>query len=145
MTSLRFLAAFAALSVFSSLSQAGSGIQRWQRNTPITTFARAKAACSTYMMLMQCAHCKTAMVHSLGHMGMSSMDSADAFVPGAKHTCDECGGEITVVKGKTDEAMQMNCSKCGEASVSCCAIPSEKTDRSPWRKTRLRPDAAFGR
>jgi hypothetical protein len=46
------------------------------------------------------------------------------FVLGSKHHCDRCGGEITVVKGKTTDSMQHNCSKCGEGAAFCCVAPA---------------------
>lgn len=61
------------------------------------------------------------MVHDSKHVGPPSKGHDEWFVVGSKHTCSECGGEITVVKGKTTDSMQTNCSKCGEGSVTCCA------------------------
>lgn len=49
------------------------------------------------------------------------------FTFGYKHTCDKGKGEITVVKDKTTDSMQMDCSKCGEGSVHCSAtLPKSK-------------------
>lgn len=122
-----FLVGAVALGALATSVYAGPGVQYWQRTKPITTFTEAKSVGPDDMVMMQCKSCKTAMVRSTQHVGPPGKGRDEWFALGSKHTCDECKGEITVVKGKTEDSMQHNCSKCGEASVTCCAVMAEKT------------------
>jgi hypothetical protein len=126
-TLVRFLFATAAFGALASFASAGPGIQYWTRAKPVTTFTEAKAVGADETVTMQCKGCKTSMIRNSKHVGPSGKGREEWFTVGSKHTCDECKGEITVVKGKTDDSMQHNCSKCGEGAVTCCATTPEKS------------------
>jgi hypothetical protein len=117
---VRFLFATAAFGALTSFASAGPGAQYWTRARPVTTFTEAAATGAEDTVTMQCNKCKTVMVHNSRHVGPPAKGSTVWFAVGSKHTCDECKGEITVVKGKTEDSMQHNCSKCGEGAVTCC-------------------------
>ena len=99
---------------------AGAGPQYWQPARPVTTFTDAKSVRPNDTVTMQCKSCKTVLIRDVRHVGPLGKGHDEWFTLGSKHTCDECKGEITVVKGKTKDAMQHNCSKCGEGAVTCC-------------------------
>jgi hypothetical protein len=124
---VRSLYAVAALGALASFVYAGPGPQYWTRAKPITTFTEAKTVGADDTVTMQCKSCKTAMIRNSKHVGPPGKGRDEWFTVGTKHTCDECKGEITVVEGKTKDSMQHNCSKCGEASVTCCAVMPDKT------------------
>ena len=123
---VRFISATAALGALASFAYAGPGPQFWNRTKPVTTFSEAKKVGPDDMVMMQCKTCKTAMIRISKHVGPPSKGSEEWSTIGSKHTCDECQGEITVVKGKTTDSMQHNCSKCGEGSVTCSVVMAEK-------------------
>lgn len=126
---VRLLLATAALAAFASFAFAGPGPQYWQRAKPVTTFTEAKAVGPHDMVTMQCKGCKTVMIRDSRHVGPPSKGREEWFTIGSKHSCDECRGEITVVKGKTTDSMQHNCSKCGEGTVTCCVAPAAETKK----------------
>ncbi len=73
-------------------------------------------------MVMVCPSCKTvAVTEYRPTVGRVNEGKPQYVEVGTKHTCDHCSGEITVVKGKTTDSMQHNCSKCGEGAAFCCA------------------------
>ena len=121
---VRYLLATAALGVLASFAHAGPPTEGWRDTKQIKTFTEAKAVEPDATVTMACDKCKTVTVHDSKHVGPPSKGHEEWFVVGSKHTCSECGGEITVVKGKTTDSMQMNCTKCGEGSVTCCATMS---------------------
>ena len=123
---VRFLFATAALGAFASLIYAGPGPDYWKRTKPVTSFAEAKKVGPDDMVMMQCKTCKTALIRTSKHVGPLGKGSEEWSTIGSKHTCDECNGEITVVKGKTTDSMQHNCSKCGEGAVTCSVVMGEK-------------------
>ncbi len=126
-TTIRLFFVTAALGGFASFAFAGPGQQYWTQAKPITTFAEAKTVGSDDIVTMQCKGCKTVMIHDAKRSGRPAGGKTELFMIGAKHTCIECGGEITVVKGKTTDSMQHNCSKCGEGSVTCCVASAGET------------------
>ena len=123
---VRILFATVVTGLFAVSAYAGPGIQHWRNATPITTFSEARKVSADDMIMMQCDHCKTAMMATCMDMGAMSKGNPEWCMAGAKSMCTECKGEITVVQGKTDDAMQVNCSKCGEGAVSCSMINAEK-------------------
>lgn len=128
-TNVRLLLATVAVGALASFAFAGPGPQYWQRAKPVTTFAEAKTVGPNDLVTMQCKGCKTVMIRDSRHVGPSSKGSEEWFTIGSKHSCEECSGEITVVKGKTKDSMQHNCSKCGEGTVTCCAAPAVETKK----------------
>ena len=123
---VRFLLATAALGAFASLVYAGPGPEYWNRTKPVTTFSEAKKVGPDDTVMMQCKSCKTALIRSSKHVGPPSKGSEEWFTIGSKHTCNECKGEITVVRGKTTDSMQHNCTKCGDGAVACSVVMAEK-------------------
>lgn len=118
---VRLILATAAFGVLASFAYAGSPPEGWSRTKEIKTFTEAQTAGPDATMSVACDKCKTALIREARHTGPQGKGPDTMFTVGAKHTCDECGGEITVVKGKTTDAMQMNCNKCGEGKVHCSA------------------------
>ena len=125
--SIRLLFATAVLGALASFAHAGPGSEYWKRAKPITTFTEARSIGADDTVTMQCNSCKTVMIHNSRHVGPPNKGNDVWFAVGSKHTCDECKGEITVVKGKTADSMQHNCSKCGEGSVTCCVASAAET------------------
>lgn len=126
---VRLLFTAAALGAIASFVSAGPGPQFWQRAKPVTTFAEAKAVGPHDTVTMQCKGCKTVMIRDSKHVGPAGKGHEEWFTVGSKHSCSECKGEITVVKGKTKDAMQHNCTKCGEGAVTCCVAPAAETKK----------------
>jgi hypothetical protein len=117
------------LGAFASLVYAGPGPQYWQPAKPVTTFTDAKSVGPNDTVTMQCKGCKTVMIRDVRHVGPLGKGHDEWYTIGSKHTCDECKGEITVVKGKTKDSMQHNCSKCGEGAVTCCVAAAAQTKK----------------
>lgn len=125
--SVRLLLAIATFGALASFAHAGPPAEGWRGTKQVKTFTEAEAVGTDAIVTMACDKCKTVMVRETKHVGPQGKGPDAMFVVGSKHTCEECGGEITVVKGKTTDSMQMNCSKCGEGSVTCCAtMPAKK-------------------
>jgi len=112
----------AALMLSSNLLFAGPGIQYWTRSRPVTTTKEADALKPDDLAVMVCGACKTVLVKEPKHVGPPSKGRDEWFVIGSKHSCDHCGGDMTVVNGKTSDSMEHNCSKCGEGAAFCCAV-----------------------
>lgn len=121
---VRLSGAMAVLTVATALLHAGQGADYWRRAKPVTTFSEARSVRPEDTVTMQCNKCKTVLVRDSRHVGPPSKGHEEWFTVGSKHTCDECKGEITVVRGKTTDSMQHNCSKCGEGAVTCCVAPA---------------------
>ena len=102
--------------------QAGPPPEFWNRAKPITSVKEAAAVKDNATVAMVCGTCKTVMIREARTMGPPSKSREEWFTVGSKHSCDHCGGEITVVKGKTADSMEHNCSKCGEHAAFCCAV-----------------------
>jgi len=124
---VRLLLATAALGALALFAYAGPPPDFWTRTRPITTGKEATAVKPDDTVMMVCGACKTAMIRNSKHVGPPSKGSEEWFTIGSKHQCDHCGGEITVVRGKTADSMQHNCSMCGEGAAFCCAA-SPPTD-----------------
>lgn len=123
-TFARLVFATAAFGAFASLIYAGPGSDYWRSIKPVTTFSEAKKVGPDDIVTMQCKGCKTILIRNAKQVGLPNQGRVEWFTVGSKHTCDECKGEITVVKGKTADSMQHNCSKCGEGTVTCCVAPA---------------------
>ncbi len=123
---VRLILATAALGVLASFAHAGPPPDFWNRTKPLTTFSEARKVGPGDLVTMQCKTCKTVLIGNSKHVGPPSKGSEEWYAIGSKHTCDECQGEITVVRGKTADSMQHNCSKCGEGAVTCCVALAEK-------------------
>lgn len=113
-----------ASAVFAGLAaivQAGPPSETWTPTKQISTFTDAKAVKPGAIVTMQCDKCKAVMIRDSKHVGPAGKGREDWFVVGYKHTCPECGGQITVVIGKITDSMGIDCSKCGKSAVRCCA------------------------
>src|SRR5688500_18340349 len=126
---VRFLFATVALGALASLAFAGPGPQYWQAAKPVTTFSEAKSVGPNGTVTMQCKGCKTVLIRDVRHVGPLGKGHDEWATVGSKHTCGECKCEITVVKAKTTDSMQHNCSKCGQASVTCCVAPAVEKNK----------------
>ena len=122
--SLHPLLAIAAFGATALLVFAAPDPRYWHSAKPVTTFSEAKKAGPDDTVTMQCNGCKTVMIRDSKRVGPPNQNQQEWFTVGSKHSCSECKGEITVVKGKTADAMQHNCSKCGDGTVTCCVAPA---------------------
>jgi hypothetical protein len=66
-----------------------------------------------------CNACKTVGLRESKHVGPTGK-GRETWAIGAKHTCEHCGGSITVVNGATKDSMAANCGMCGKGSDSHC-------------------------
>ena len=105
-------------------SDAGPSPEFWNRLNPITSVKEAEVVKGDDPLVMVCGACKTALIRNSKHVGPPSKGSEQWLTIGSKHQCGHCGGEITVVQGKTSDSMQHNCSRCGEGAAFCCAPSS---------------------
>ena len=117
------------LGAAAALIYAGPPPDFWNRTRPITTGKEAKAVKPDDTVVMVCGACKTVAVLDAVFGYFPGSDDVDNYryqwvAVGSKHKCDHCGGEITVVQGKTKDEMQHNCSKCGEGAAFCCVAPA---------------------
>ena len=115
LASLLAIAALAASSAF-----AGPGIQYWNARR-VQTQKEAQAVKPGDTMALVCGTCKTVKLTEYKGNLPNGKGTPVWTTVGTKHTCDNCNGEITVVKGKTTDTMQHNCSKCGDDAAFCCA------------------------
>ena len=115
------LALFLAVAVTASSSAfAGPGIQYWNARR-IQTQKQAEAVKPGETVAMVCGACKTVKLTKFESTLPNGKGTPRWIQVGSKHTCENCAGEITVVKGKTTDTMQHNCSKCGDDAAFCCA------------------------
>ena len=121
---MKCVAAALLLGASAALIFAGPPPNFWNRSKPIATVKEAVAVKADETVMMVCGACKTAMVRTMKHVGPPNGGHEDSLVIGSKHKCDHCGGEITVVQGKTKDTMQHNCSMCGEGAAFCCVAPT---------------------
>jgi hypothetical protein len=121
---VRYIFATAALGVLASFAYAGPPPDFWNRARPITTTQEAATVKPDDTVMMVCGACKSVMIRDSKHFGPAGKGHDEWFVIGSKHKCDHCGGEITIVRGKTADSMQHNCSMCGEGAAFCCAAPA---------------------
>lgn len=118
---LRMISLLAVIVTASASSFAGPGPQYWNRLKPVTTVAEAQAVKPGDPMVLVCGACKTVSITEFKSTWPNGKGPGRWMEIGTKHSCDNCGGEITVVKGKTTDSMQHNCSKCGDGAAFCCA------------------------
>ncbi len=121
-TTLGLIFATALFGTLASFTFAGPSPQAWNRATPITTTKEADALKPGDTVVMVCGACKTVLVRDSRHVGPASKGHEEWFTIGAKHKCGHCGGEMSVIRGRTADSMQHNCSMCGEGAAFCCAV-----------------------
>jgi len=128
--SYRFVKALGAGSLlavalsFTTFVVAGPGSEFWNPTKPVTTTKEAAAVKPDATVAMVCTACKTVRIHEFRHVGPLGKGHDEWPVIGSKHQCGSCGGEIAVVKGKTTDSMQHNCTKCGQGAAFCCVAPA---------------------
>jgi hypothetical protein len=108
---------------FGGLAFAGPPPEFWNRAKPITSVKDAAAVKDDATVAMVCGACKTVLIRDSRYVGPSGKGRADWFTIGSEHKCDHCGGSIKVVRGKTADTMEHNCTKCGDHAAFCCAVP----------------------
>lgn len=67
------------------------------------------------------------MIRDAKHVGPRSKGQHEWFAIGSKHERNHCGGEITIVIGKTENAMQLNYTKYGEGAANCCIAAADES------------------
>ncbi len=88
---------------------------------PVTTAKEAANVKPEDAIVMVCSACKTVTVRETKWVGPAGKAHLEWFDVGSKHACGHCGGTIKVVKGKTTDSMQHNCTLCGEGAAFCSA------------------------
>ena len=120
---VRLLFVTVALGALASFANAGPP-QYGTSAIPVTTTKEAEAVKPDDTAVMVCGACKTVEVLDSKHVGPTGKGADVWFTIGAKHKCGHCGGEMSVVRGKTTDSMQHNCSMCGEGAAFCCVAPA---------------------
>jgi len=128
MKTLRFASLLAIAAVAASSAFAGPGLQYWNARR-VQTHKEAQAVKPGDTMALVCGACKTVKLTQFKSDWPNQKGTPRWTEIGTKHTCENCAGEIIVVKGKTTDTMQHNCSKCGDDAAFCCAgAPEAKAD-----------------
>lgn len=91
------------------------------KTKPVTTAEEAANVKPGSAVVMVCSACKTVTVRETKWVGTAGKAHLEWFDVGSKHSCGHCGGTIKVVKGKTTDSMQHNCTMCGEGAAFCSA------------------------
>ena len=115
-----------ALAIFVPAATAGPGPQYWRDLGQLRTQAQVKAIEPESTVMMVCGACKTVKITEYKSAQANGRPPMSWMEIGSEHQCEHCGGTITVVKGKTTDEMQHNCSKCGEGAAFCCATAPDK-------------------
>ena len=118
------LGSFLALALSFGVSQAHAGSMSPGAARPmeqINTVKQMDEMKDGTTMMMACGACKTVSMTEYKADWPNGKGPRSWMEIGSKHECEHCGGTITVVKGKTKDEMQHNCSKCGEGAAFCCA------------------------
>lgn len=121
-----------SLGLFLSLTLAGSlyagpnaqfldQMQRQRDQDPAVAPAAAPIAAAP---TMACSKCKTQVVQQSSLNSLSGKLAVHSVTVGAKHSCDNCGGAITPINGKTSNQMMGYCPVCAKAAPSCCSAKS---------------------
>ena len=75
----------------------------------------------TASLAMMCSKCKTVMV--MTKRDLSTKPGRGSVVePIATHTCPGCGGKLALKRGGKETEWVHTCQKCGDHSVTCCAL-----------------------
>ena len=115
-----------ALAIVVPTATAGPGPQYWRDLGQIKTQTQAKEIEPDATVMLVCGACKTVKLTEFKSSQTNGRPPMSWMEVGSKHDCEHCGGTITVVKGKTKDEMQHNCSKCGEGAAFCCAVEAAK-------------------
>jgi hypothetical protein len=127
MKTLRIASLLAIAAAAASSAFAGPGLQYWNA-LRIRTQKEAQAIKPGDTMALVCGACKTVNLAEYKSDWPNPKGTPRWIEIGTKHTCENCSGEITIVKGKTTDTMQHNCSKCDDDAAFCCAgsVPSRQ-------------------
>jgi hypothetical protein len=124
---LTVLLSTAALGSLVCFAEDEPGVQRWNEDNRIKSFSDARKVVPGDLVTMKCKDCQGS-VTVIGNYGDSEQKSRAAWhAIGAKQNCSECKGELTVAQGKKEDDMTINCSKCGEGTVTCMVATNEKS------------------
>lgn len=107
---------------------AGSTSDSQMSTKPVTTEKDAAAIKTGDTAVMVCGACKTVSITEFKSINPNGRPPMRWVEVGSKHECDNCGGAITTIRGKTKDTMQHNCSKCGEGAAFCC-VTTPKADK----------------
>ena len=125
MKATKLLLATAFFTGLATLTFAGPGPQYWARKNPAAPAAKPAATQATPTATMACAACKTAAIEEFKSTLPNGRPPFRWVTTGVKHDCFHCGGSITVVNGKTTDAMGRDCKMCTEGASFCC-VPAPK-------------------
>ena len=115
-----------ALAIIVPVASAGPGPEYWRNSGQIKTEKQAKEIKPDSTVMLACGACKTVKLAEFKSAQTNGRPPMSWMEVGSKHDCEHCGGTITVVKGKTKDEMQHNCSMCGEGAAFCCAVEPTK-------------------
>jgi hypothetical protein len=73
---------------------------------------------------MACSKCTTQPVRQFSSTNSSGRLAVHSTVVGAKHSCDNCGGAMTTINGRTSKQMMDDCPVCAKANPTCCTAKS---------------------
>lgn len=87
--------------------------------------AKSPAAKPVDVSIMKCRACKTVTLSEAVYTKRESAEIDDyGYIwidVGAKHTCAQCGGTLTILKGASAGAMTQPCAMCGKDAAQCLA------------------------
>ena len=111
----------------SSSALAGPGPQFWaqQAKNQADAAKKTETAKPADASAMACTSCKTTEVRQDRTTGANGRLTVTHDLVGTKHTCDMCGGAITIVRGVTTNDMKSNCPTCAKAAPGCCAVKGQ--------------------
>jgi hypothetical protein len=69
---------------------------------------------------MTCTQCKTETITEKRGEWPNGRGSVYYAKVGTQHSCSNCGGTISDVKGQVKNEMNQNCKVCGPESSNCC-------------------------
>jgi hypothetical protein len=119
----RFLGLFLLL-ILAGSAYAGPGPQYWQQvqlHQDQSTATTSVAAPANTAPNAGCSKCKTQVVQQFSTNNPSGKSAPHSTTVGKKHTCDNCGGTITTINGKTSNKMMEKCPSCAKTRPNCCS------------------------
>lgn len=122
---IRLVLATAVFGLLASFAHAAPPKYPAGKFRPITTVKEAEAVKPGDSEAMVCGKCKTVAIREYQAAWQNGKGPARWTQVGTSHSCDGCGGTIKVVKGKTADTMQHDCSVCGEGAAFCCVASAD--------------------
>ena len=120
MKSNQLLLATALFTGLATLSVAGPGPQYWNRPKSDTSVAKPEVIKTEADKAMACGSCKTTAIEEYKSANPNGRPPFRWVQTGSRHDCNQCGGSIAVVNGKTTDTMDHDCKMCGEVATNCC-------------------------